>query len=310
MSPDVGNLEEERDFLLRSLEDLEAEHQAGDLDDGDYVTLKDDYTARAARVLRALNGSLTADDPTTAEGARPAEVAGSLDVAGSAGTADSPLAGDSGAVVEGEGWQPASSEGDSAEPASSEVDSAEPTSDQVVGALRAPGFVGRHRKAVLTVCALLIVGAGVGYAVTASSSQRVAGETITGENVGSSQIDQLLIDARNAEVKGDAVTELKDTREILAKDPSQPEALTLEGWLLAQTQQPKLVAQGIGLLKVATEVDPTFVDAHAYLAIALLSEKQDRQAIPQLKWYLAHHPTAKLAPKFRAALVKAEAAVN
>ncbi len=297
MSPDVGNLEEERDFLLRSLEDLEAEHQAGDLDDGDYVTLKDDYTARAARVLRALNGSLTADDPTTAEGARPADVAGSLDVAGSAGTADSPLAGHADAVVGGDE--------DTSAPATSE-----PVGDQVAGTGRPPRIAVRHRKAVLTVCALLIVGAGVGYAVTASSSQRVAGETITGENVGSSQIDQLLIDARNAEVKGDAVTELKDTREILAKDPSQPEALTLEGWLLAQTQQPKLVAQGIGLLKVATEVDPTFVDAHAYLAIALLSEKQDRQAIPQLKWYLAHHPTAKLAPKFRAALVKAEAAVN
>ena len=42
-----------REFLLRSLEDLEREHDAGDLDDADYAVLKDDYTARAAAALRA-----------------------------------------------------------------------------------------------------------------------------------------------------------------------------------------------------------------------------------------------------------------
>lgn len=51
---DQGELEDERDFLLSSLEDLEREHAAGDLDEHDYATLKDDYTSRAARVLRAL----------------------------------------------------------------------------------------------------------------------------------------------------------------------------------------------------------------------------------------------------------------
>ena len=48
-------LEEERDFLLGSLRDLEAEHDAGDVDDGDYAALKDDYTARAAVTIRAID---------------------------------------------------------------------------------------------------------------------------------------------------------------------------------------------------------------------------------------------------------------
>jgi tetratricopeptide (TPR) repeat protein len=48
------DLEEERDFLLRSIEDLEAEHAAGDLDDADFRTLHDDYTARAAAAIRAV----------------------------------------------------------------------------------------------------------------------------------------------------------------------------------------------------------------------------------------------------------------
>jgi tetratricopeptide (TPR) repeat protein len=55
LDPDtLAALEEERDFLLRSLDDLEREHAAGDVDDHDYATLKDDYTARAARAIRAI----------------------------------------------------------------------------------------------------------------------------------------------------------------------------------------------------------------------------------------------------------------
>ncbi len=61
LDPDaLAALEEQRDFLLRSLRDLEREHDAGDLDDGDYEALKDDYTARAAAVLRAIEGRRTA----------------------------------------------------------------------------------------------------------------------------------------------------------------------------------------------------------------------------------------------------------
>ena len=61
LDPDaLAALEEQRDFLLRSLRDLEREHDAGDLDDGDYAALKDDYTARAAAVLRAIEGHQTA----------------------------------------------------------------------------------------------------------------------------------------------------------------------------------------------------------------------------------------------------------
>jgi tetratricopeptide (TPR) repeat protein len=50
----LAALEEERRFLLRSLADLEREHDAGDVDDLDYQTLKDGYTVRAATVLRQI----------------------------------------------------------------------------------------------------------------------------------------------------------------------------------------------------------------------------------------------------------------
>src|SRR4051812_23309363 len=51
---DRAQLEQERDFLLRSLDDLELEHESGGIDDESYSELHDDYTARAAAVIRAL----------------------------------------------------------------------------------------------------------------------------------------------------------------------------------------------------------------------------------------------------------------
>ncbi len=51
---DLAALGEHRDFLLSSLEDLEREREAGDIGEADYRELADDYTARAADVLRAI----------------------------------------------------------------------------------------------------------------------------------------------------------------------------------------------------------------------------------------------------------------
>ena len=56
MNPDqLAELEEQRRFLLRSITDLDREHQFGDVDDRDYETLRDGYTARAASVMRSID---------------------------------------------------------------------------------------------------------------------------------------------------------------------------------------------------------------------------------------------------------------
>lgn len=52
--PRRAALESERDFLLRSLDDLETERAAGGIDDESYRRLHEDYTARAAATIRAL----------------------------------------------------------------------------------------------------------------------------------------------------------------------------------------------------------------------------------------------------------------
>ena len=57
---ELAALESERDFLLRSLDDLEAERAAGNLEDDRYRVLRDDYTARAAAVLRSIEEGVDA----------------------------------------------------------------------------------------------------------------------------------------------------------------------------------------------------------------------------------------------------------
>jgi len=61
LDPDVlAELEREQEFLLRSLDDLDAELAAGDMEDDDYQALADDYTRRLAEVTRSIEDERTA----------------------------------------------------------------------------------------------------------------------------------------------------------------------------------------------------------------------------------------------------------
>lgn len=61
---DTGAADAEREFLLRSLDDLDAERDAGNVDPATYKTLRDDYTARAAAVIRAIESDTAPALPT------------------------------------------------------------------------------------------------------------------------------------------------------------------------------------------------------------------------------------------------------
>jgi tetratricopeptide (TPR) repeat protein len=56
----ANELTSERDFLMKSLDDLELEHASGGIDDESYEALRDDYTARAAATIRALRDGVDA----------------------------------------------------------------------------------------------------------------------------------------------------------------------------------------------------------------------------------------------------------
>lgn len=57
---ELALLEEERDFLLRSLDDLEREREEGNVTDEEYERLHDDYTARAAATIRSIRDGVDA----------------------------------------------------------------------------------------------------------------------------------------------------------------------------------------------------------------------------------------------------------
>lgn len=271
---------EERDFCLRSLRDLDAEWEAGDLDAADYATLRDSYTARAAAALRALSG----EDPEPGEpGAQlvlPLMGDGEMDDLGGLGGAGGAGGGAVGAGGAGGTDQPAAR-----------------------AARRWP-----RRVAIATAVAL--IAAGAGWAVAASSGTRLPGQEITGKALGSQAEAQLLKEASDAAGKGDVLGAVKDYQKILASNPTDPDALTGEGWVLAEVGEPSLLQQGLTLLAKAETSNPDYAPAHAYRGLALLSEDDYSGAIPELQWYLAHNPDPSAVAQVRQALQQAQAAAK
>ncbi len=180
-------LELERDFLLRSLEDLEREHEAGDVDEADYRALKDDYTARAAAAIRALEAGGT-------RSRRP----------------------------------------------------------------RAP----RSPRGLLVAAAVVVFAVVAGVLVAQSAGRREAGDVITGD-VAQTRTE-LLNQAGRLSAQGDYEGALARYEEVLAEDPTNPEALTYKGWVLTLTGDERAGLES--LLAAATE-HPDYPDVHAFLAI-------------------------------------------
>jgi hypothetical protein len=294
-APSVGAsgrraLEDERDFCLRSLRDLDAERDAGDIDEADYRSLKDAYTARAATALHALAGGPPADDGVTEA------------------DAGSRLGADEGSRA-ANGAAPAV---DRSAPAGSAVDGSAPAVEATeLGAVDGAGPTRRRhahprRRAALIAVGVVAIAVVAAWAVVASSATRLPGEEISGVALGPQALAQSLQQAEQAAERGDDLTAVKDYQKILDSNPNQTEALAGEGWLLAQTQQPSLLKQGLTMLQQAERADPTYAPAHVYRGISLLSEDDYTDAIPELKWYLAHSPDPQLAPQVRAALQQAE----
>ena len=229
-TPPRGALEEERDFFLRSLRDLEAEWAAGDISEDDYRALKDDYTGRAAEVLRRL------ENPDELPVLNPERVPK---------------------------WQ----------------------------------VTPRAWKG-LAVAGVVAVAALAGWRVGASGSG-----SGTAHGMSAAQVERLLVNGQAVAAK-DPVAALKDFRQILATYPDQPQALTDEGWVLAQAG---VVAQGEADLKRAEAVAPTYDLPHAYLGYLLGDQGDPSGAITQLTFYLAHGPDPALEAEAKAALVAARA---
>ncbi len=301
LEADLSTLEEERDFLLRSLRDLDAEREANDLDDVDYQTLRDDYTARAADVLRAIEvrkrGGGAPPPPRGAGRARgsPAAPRG----AGRARRIPAAL----GSTASKPGRPPSS---DSSVSASTPDEAAMPSASTADGAAASSRPGGGDSRASRTrwrlaaiVTGVLLFGAIAGWAVTATSGSRAPGQSITGNtnlrssNSAPSGVDSRLTKAASLVNQGKVTDALQLYDQVLADTPNQPEALANSGWLIAQAgmavtpARPDLVDQGLSRIVAAEQAAPSFADPHFFRGYLLLRGKNDpRDAVTELRTYL------------------------
>ncbi len=172
---------------------------------------------------------------------------------------------------------------------------------------RGSGQRRRWRRRTVIAGAVVLITAGACWAVVASSATRLPGQEITGKSVGSQTEEKYLQQASDAASKGQLLDAVKDYQKVLASNPTDPDALTGEGWLLAQTGEPALLTQGLTLLASAEASNPTYAPARVYRGLALLSEDDYTDAIPELQWYLAHNPDPASVAQVRQALQQAQA---
>jgi len=256
-------LEEERDFFLRSLEDLEAERAAGDIDDGDYASLRADYTQRAAEVIRQLAALDATPDGTPEDDHGDEQAAGDEQPAGDERVAGGATSG--------------------ATPAPTPA---------------APGGAPWLRR-VAIVAVAVVVAAGIGVGVAAATGARLPGQTITGSATGVVAIDDELTAAQRAVAADKPVEAARDYQRVLDSDSTDPEALTGYGAILVETNRATLVGRGVVMLAKAESVDPSYAPAYAYLGRGLVLLGDYGRAVRQLRRYLHDAPKSALAPEVR-----------
>jgi hypothetical protein len=132
------------------------------------------------------------------------------------------------------------------------------------------------RRSIGVVVVVALIGV-VWWALAASSAERTAGQQITGLDPRDRR-QTLLAEARIVQPT-DPMAAADIYALVLADDPDNLEALTYRGWTLAlatgtQTD-PTVVTQQLGeaveSLLTASEIDPTYADAHCFLGIIYFS---------------------------------------
>jgi tetratricopeptide (TPR) repeat protein len=254
-----AELEDERTFLLDSLEDLERERTAGDLSDADYAVLRDRYTRRAAEVLHALEGGGSTDhDDDRALDPGPASATGRV---GSRSIVDS-------------------------------ADTATPERSTTAGGLRRT----RRRRTVLVIGSLAIVAAVAVTIVATQTGARLPGQTATG-SVSLSRAAQLrrtLEQAEALESTGNASGALRLYLQVLVQDPKQPEALAESGWLEFEagvgSGNAAVLSRAQSQEEAAERADSSAYAPHLYLGSMLLAEGNATGAVGQYRQFLADDP--------------------
>ncbi|MDQ6927155.1 MAG: tetratricopeptide repeat protein [Actinomycetota bacterium] len=233
---DRQGLEEQRQFLLDSLRDLEQEREAGEITEKDYDTLRADYTGRAAAVLRALESVDAKPEPDAEPDAEP-----------------EPDADPDAAPVDD--------------------DDAEPPAPRRR----------RRRRTVVTVTVILLIALAAGLGVAVFSGERVSGPSLTDGTPA-----ERLVRAHQRDSAGNASDAIKLYDSVLKSEPTNVEALTYKGWLLARAGLGDLA---IASLDQAIAINPKYPDPHFFRGVVIYRDRGDPgAAIPEFETFLANNP--------------------
>ncbi|MDQ1417900.1 MAG: hypothetical protein QOF81_3513, partial [Acidimicrobiaceae bacterium] len=276
-----------------------------DIDDDDYRTLTDDYTVRAATVLRAIEATKAtrstkkrgpSSGPARPARSRPRTTAPATAATGPATAAKTPATA---------GKTPATAGKTQRSEAAAE------------SALLSAALQSRRRWRTTAVI-IVVLGFGVlaAWVVAQSSGSRQPGQTasgnaqITGTTV-SGGVDQRLVTAADLVNQGKVADALKLYDQVLADDPNQPVALADGGWLQAQAglagNRSDLVDSGLVRIEKAEGIAPDFADAHFFRGFLLLRAKNDAPgAVTELRLYLGIvDPSAPQVPQVQTLLQEA-----
>lgn len=257
-------LEDERQFLVRSLDDADLEHRAGDLSETDHAALQRRDQERLVEVegaLRALEAEGAARTPPDLTGAG----SGGERVAHSTKRSRLPRAGARGA------------------------------------AQRRGGPPRMLRPRWLALVGGIAIALGAVLLVVQLMSPRLPGEAPSG-SVDLSQPQQVqreLAQAADLVNRGQLVEALQLYERVLKAEPRQPQALAERGWLEyeagVETREPALVARGRASVEEAVRVEPGGYPGHLYLGTIELQQDHDpAAAVGEFRLFLSERPPQQL----------------
>jgi tetratricopeptide (TPR) repeat protein len=259
-------LEAERDRWLGALRDLDAEWQAGHLEEDDYLLERDRCTSRAAEVLRRLESARAGPGPTTSETSSSTQPAPSGAPPAAAGAATGP------------GRRPRRRR----------------------GGTRARWAVAGAGVILLGLGLYLLVsghtaqrqtGQALSGSVPLSPAQELAAAQTAmarGQDVTALELYQSVLHVEPNQPQALAYSGW---------------LLRIAG---DDQEQPSLVVEGVEQEEAAVKADPSYPDARYFLGIMLLDEGHDPAgAVTQLEAYLATDPPAPVARAVRPILARA-----
>ncbi|MGQ0744129.1 MAG: tetratricopeptide repeat protein [Acidimicrobiales bacterium] len=306
-----SDLEAERDFLLASLADLEAERESGEMDDAGYQVLHDDYTARTAKILRSLAeaGHDQAGRDRAGRDRAGRDRAGRAAVAPAIGRSRPGAGRVRQESVGGKGSELTDELTD--EFTDEFTDEGADAEDSDVGLRAGSAARGRSRRRLVGgLVALAVIGGPVG-AVLTLATQRGAGDSLTGTLPASPAVEGAasggqLGEALALERQGDAVGALKLYDQMLAVDPANAEALAYRGWLLKRAG---LGDRALESLDAAIAADPAFADPHFFRGMLLFQDREDPAgAVVSFRRYLDLGPAPGMGEMVENVLRRAEQA--